>query len=134
MRGTLKTAVSALANNRFKTACKYFSNHQQMRNEMIRIVKGIIKTECNHIVKPIVKSILRKTEFTHYDAVNEMQEYCPVSLDILSTMANCKSEVKKKIKIGNCFSILINTRNKNCNAGQKVNSILMYKGKVRTKV
>ena len=104
---------------------------------MINTVKKIVVDECKHIVKPSSKSILRRkalSNFHHSQVVTEMEEMCPVSLSLLSAMANYKNEIQKKIKLGNCFSVLMNTRNKNCNISQKVNSILMYKGKIRVKV
>ena len=137
MRGNIKTAVSALTNKRFKTACINFSKHSKMRTEMINTVKKIVVDECKHIVEPSSKSILRRkalSNFHHSQVVTEMEEMCPVSLSLLSAMANYKNEIQKKIKLGNCFSVLMNTRNKNCNISQKVNSILMYKGKIRVKV
>ena len=132
----MKTAVSALSKKRYRTAFRYFAKDKLLLTEMISVVKKIIGKECARIVKPSYKSVLRSSDissFNHLKVVDEMEKECPVSLPVLNMMANCKTK-KNTLKIGHCYSILMNSRNKNCNISQRVNSLLMFKGKIRIKV
>ena len=118
----------------YKTALNHVLNIDDTKKELISTIK---KTVCQEVNKMCTKkdSVLRSSNllnFTWKGAYKELQNNCPVIMELLKAVVG-KHE-KKCPRIVASMGILLFTRNQQLNSFQGINSIMMFRGHVRTNV
>ena len=118
----------------YKTALNHLIQIDEVKEELIGTIKKTINQEINQVCSEKT-SMLRSTnidQFKWKTAQKELLSICPTTLHLLKVIAG-KGD-KHMPRIVSCLGILLFTRNQQVNTLQTINSILMFRGHVRTRV
>lgn len=134
LQGPSKLACRALVMKQYKTALNHLLQIPEVKKELVSCIKTTIKHEMTNLCVN-KNSVLRSANIERFNwktAHRELVTSCPTVVDLLMTVAG--KSVKNVPRIVSSLGVLLFTRNKQLNTFQVINSVLMFRGHVRTKV
>ena len=136
----MKKAVNNLTARKYPTAVNCLSKDSRFDKAINKMIYKRIKKECEKLsADPRMKiySAEDLQNFNVLDVYNTAEELCPTTLTALRAITH-RSQPRaidnSKFKISAAIGILLNEKNRSCNAVQKLMGILMYKKNLITEV
>ncbi|CAC5420040.1 unnamed protein product [Mytilus coruscus] len=133
LKGHEKLACRALVMKQYRTAV----NHMfalNVKKEIGIVIKKKINKEITEVIKN-KDTLLRSTNLSSFSwksAYKQLENKCPLTMDLLQTI--CGEKKKNEPRLVTSMAVLLFTRNQQINTIQSINSVLMFRGHVRTKV
>lgn len=127
-------ACKAIVQKQYKTAL----NHLLQIDDAKKELSNAVKKKINHEIQLLCSfkdSVFRSSnlsKFTWNAANQELQSKCPLTHDILKIITG-KND-KQKPRLVSSMGVLLFTRNQQMGTLQAINSVMMFRGHVRTKV
>ncbi|XP_076073057.1 uncharacterized protein LOC143044781 [Mytilus galloprovincialis] len=135
LKGHSKLACRALVLKQYKTALNHLLQIEELKKDLNQVIKKKISQEIQQICK--YKDCVLRTknikQFSWKTACKQLESVCPLTMDFLHTVAG-PSKLKQLPRVVSSVAILLFNRNMHMGALQVINSILMFRGHVRTKV
>jgi hypothetical protein len=118
----------------YKTAINQLLQIPEVTKELVSCIKTTIKHEMTNLCVN-KNSVLRSANIERFNwdtAHRELVTSCPTVVDLLMTVEG--KSVKNVQRIVSSLGVLLFTRNQQLNTFQAMNSVLMFRGHVKTKV
>ena len=138
--GLAKRAVKAITTGRYSTALNLLSNDERFSEAVQKLVQRKIRQECSKFSKSSDMKLTTTSDLESFNIQNvyaAAEEQCPTTITALraiSYRSRPRSKDYGTLKIAAALGILMNERNRNCNAVQKLIGVMLYKGKLNTQV
>ncbi|XP_052103401.1 uncharacterized protein LOC127736867 [Mytilus californianus] len=134
LQGPTKLACRALVMKQYKTALNHLLQIDEVKKELVNTVKKTINQEVNKVCSD-KNSVLRSSNIARFSwktVHKQLLNTCPTTVDLLRLLAGKKENNVPRVV--SSLAILLFSRNQQINTFQAINSVLMFRGHVRTKV
>ena len=134
LKGSSKLACRAIVLKQYKTAINHLLQIEDLKKDIFQITKKKMSQELQQICQA-KDSVLRTKnleKFSWKKAYDELKQTCPLVTELMLLIAGNKN--KQIPRIVSSIAILLFNRNSQMGAIQAINSILMFRGHIRTKV
>ncbi|CAG2238189.1 unnamed protein product [Mytilus edulis] len=138
LQGPGKLACRAIVMKQYKTALNHLLQIDEVKRDLATTVKKTLDEEAQKLcrLKSSVFKVSNISKFTWRSAISQLENTCPITMDILSTIIgnNKKEKSLKTPRMVTSMGVLLFSRNRRMNTLQAINSVMMYRGHVRTRV
>ncbi|CAC5390067.1 unnamed protein product [Mytilus coruscus] len=134
LKGSSKLACRAIVLKQYKTAINHLLQIEDLKKDIFQITEKKMNQELHQICQA-KESVLRTKnleKFSWKRAYNELKQTCPLVTEFMLLIAGNKN--KQIPRIVSSIAILLFNRNSQMGAIQAINSILMFRGHIRTMI
>ncbi|CAC5365421.1 unnamed protein product [Mytilus coruscus] len=134
LQGPTKLACRALVMKQYKTALNHLLQIDEVKKKLVNTVKKTINQELNKVCSD-KNSVLRSSNIARFSwktVHKQLLNTCPTTVDLLKLLAGKKENNVPSVV--SSLAILLFARNQQINTFQAINSVLMFRGHVRTKL
>jgi hypothetical protein len=117
----------------YRTALNHLLQIKGAKKELCKVLKKNINQEVQKLCSN--DSVFRSSnisKFSWKSAFKQLENDSPFIVDILSSIAG--NNMKQTPRLVSSLGVLLFTRNQQMNSIQSINSVMMFRGHVRTKV
>jgi hypothetical protein len=129
-------ACKAIVQKQYKTALNHLLEIEDAKKELSNTIKKRLNREVQQLCTCSAKdSVFRSTNITKFSwksAYEEFAKNCPLTHDFFSIISGNKE--KQTYRLISSMGVLLFTRNQKMNTLQGINSVLMFRGHVRSRV
>lgn len=119
-----------------KTALNHLLKIDDAKKELANTVRKTISREVQNLCND-KDSVFRGSNIKNFSwksAHKELQKNCPVTIDLMKIICGNNKTEKLTPRLISSVGIMLFNRNQQMNAIQSINSVLMFRGHVRTRV